>query len=106
MIVPRGEHSGISDIKFQEEISKQLGFDSDNTEHLSDKQEPQKMDVSPVYEVLTALNMPEKVEDILCPSYHLCLWIQHLKSSLQKTSWKHLNLKQSVTKTLRTKYIP
>ena len=52
--MPRGEHSGISDIKFQEEISKQLGFDSDNTEHLSDKQEPQKMDVSPVYEVLTA----------------------------------------------------
>ena len=34
LIVPGGKHSGISDIKFQEEISNQLGFEGDNIQSI------------------------------------------------------------------------
>ena len=60
LIVPKGEDSGVSTIKYQEDISKALGIEKDNSESSRKKQEPEVMKPDLVLSTLAKLNMSEE----------------------------------------------
>ena len=70
-MVPKGVTTGVTAIKFQEEISKALGIDSDkqSSECFKSKQEPKMMHSKSVILTLGKLNMTEKRDSDVVASW-------------------------------------
>ena len=70
-MVPKGVTTGVTAIKFQEEISKALGIDSEkqSSESFKSKQDPKMMHSESVISTLGKLNMSEKRDNDVVASW-------------------------------------
>ena len=105
LIVPKGEDSGVSTIKYQEDISKALGIEKDNSESSRKKQEPEVMKPDLVLSTLAKLNMSEERYNDVVSIVSKLAFDPLFKLFQPKKYLKFSNQKHPVNKKLRIKYI-